>query len=374
MSQTSAISELAIKAPIATIATPAFKLGHRSELDGVRGISILLVLFLHLGIGLPGGFLGVDIFFVLSGFLITSLLVEEWDHKGSISLKAFYIRRVLRLMPALLALLIVTGCYALFFLDQAKAAGVYQGILLTLSYVSNWIFAFYPSVRVGPLGITWSLAIEEQFYLVWPILLSLALKLRVRRRTILLVLIFAIAAVAMHRRALFGGGASVTRLYYATDTRADALLIGCLAALLLSWNLIPQSKYLRPVMHAFALVAVAFVAYLAGTSAMQDAVLYRGFFTLVSLAIGVALIVLMMWPSNLVLSLLRFPALRWIGRVSYGLYLWHWPVREFMTSDIHKASPARIVCIGGLALGITALSFYLVEKPFLRLKRKFAAD
>lgn len=366
-------SELAVEAPAASTIAAPFKLGHRPELDGVRGISILLVLLLHLGVAtVPGGFLGVDIFFVLSGFLITSLLVQEWDQKGSISIKDFYIRRALRLMPALVTLMIGTGLYAVFFLNKEQAGVVYQGILLTLSYVSNWIFALYPSVIVGPLGITWSLAIEEQFYLVWPILLSLALKLRLSRRTILITLVLAVVAVAIHRRTLFASGAVVTRLYYATDTRADALLIGCLTALVLSWNLVPRSEYLRPVMRAIALVAAAFVGYLAATSAMQDAVLYRGFFTLVSLAIGTVLIVLMLWPSRSVLWLLRFPPLRWIGRVSYGLYLWHWPVREFVCPDITKCSTPRIFAAAVIAIAITALSFYFIEKPFLRLKQRFA--
>src|SRR5688500_12397183 len=160
MSQVTATAPLALDQSHEAALVAEFKLGHRPELDGLRGISIRLVLTLHLGFSfVSGGFLGVDIFFVLSGFLITSLLVQESNSHGRISLKKFYIRRALRLMPAVFVFMIGTGVYALLFLGPEQASLTYQGILLTLSYVSNWVFAFSETVKVGPLGITWSLAI-----------------------------------------------------------------------------------------------------------------------------------------------------------------------------------------------------------------------
>lgn len=160
-----------------------FRLSYRPELDGLRGISILLVFVHHFYHPvLPGGFLGVDIFFVLSGFLITSLLLQEWDSKGSINLRDFYIRRALRLMPALLALVLVLGVFAAFFLSGDGALLTYQGIWLTLSYVSNWLYAFHYVSPNNPLGITWSLAIEEQFYLLWPVILRFVLRSGISRR------------------------------------------------------------------------------------------------------------------------------------------------------------------------------------------------
>jgi peptidoglycan/LPS O-acetylase OafA/YrhL len=265
----------------------AFTLGHRPELDGMRGISILLVLMLHLGFSfVRGGFLGVDIFFVLSGFLITSLLVQEANTRGTISLKKFYIRRVLRLGPAVAAFMLGTGIYALLFLNHEAARLTYQGILLTLSYVSNWVFAFNESVKVGPLGITWSLAIEEQFYLLWPLLLILLLKLRMRRRMISLLIVLAIVAIALHRKILMEGGARIERMYYATDTRADALLIGCLVALLLSWNMLPQSDLFRGLMKILAILGCLTILTLAVTTTSQDLFLYAGGFTVVSLSVG----------------------------------------------------------------------------------------
>ena len=127
------------KGQLLPVATSGLKLGYRPELDGLRGISILLVYVHHLYHPImPGGFFGVDVFFVLSGFLITCLLVQEWEREGSISLKNFYIRRALRLMPAVFTLILVIGGFALIFLDKRRAIETYQGIWLTLSYASNW--------------------------------------------------------------------------------------------------------------------------------------------------------------------------------------------------------------------------------------------
>jgi peptidoglycan/LPS O-acetylase OafA/YrhL len=373
MSQNVTTLDLVSPQPETAVRETEFRLGHRPELDGLRGISILLVFLHHLWFRfLPGGFLGVDIFFVLSGFLITSLLVQEYERRGRISLRHFYIRRALRLGPALVVFMAGLGLYALCFLDRARAADVYQGILLTASYVSNWVFALKPSVKIGALGITWSLAIEEQFYLVWPLLLSLALRFKLSRRTIVCTLILAILAIALHRRMLTEYGAVIRRLYYATDTRADALLIGCLVALLLSWRFIPQTRWFRPVINAVAITGALFVIYLATTADTALLSLYLGWFTLVALAIGLNLIVLMLWPPAWALQLLRTQPLAWFGRISYALYLWHYPVRAFICPDNGARSIWRVLLTAIISVGIAALSFYLIEKRFLRLKDRFA--
>jgi peptidoglycan/LPS O-acetylase OafA/YrhL len=365
-----------------SVATSGSKLGYRPELDGLRGISILLVYIHHLYHPLmPGGFLGVDIFFVLSGFLITSLLVEEWNREGSISLKDFYIRRVLRLMPAVFTLILVIGGFALIFLDKKTAIETYQGIWLTLSYASNWLYAFHYFSANNPLGITWSLAIEEQFYLTWPLLLILALKFKLQRRWVLYILALIIAIIPLHRKILVEQGATVLRLYYASDTRADALLIGCLVGLLVSWNLLPHHRRLEIPMKSLAAVVVIFLGYLVGTEFWEDLMLYQrggylssGGYTLVALSIGLILTVVIIWPPKFALLILKFAPLVWIGRISYGLYLWHWPVRLFIyQKKIMPASTEQLVAVVVLSLLLPALSYHFVEKPFLRLKKRFSS-
>lgn len=373
MSQNVVTFDLTSSEPAQVAVASEFKLGHRTELDGLRGISILMVLLLHFGFKfMPGGFLGVDIFFVLSGFLITSLLIQEKNRHGRISLKAFYIRRALRLTPALILYILVLALFALVFMKRDKAVEIYQGILLTLSYVSNWIFAFNPRIKIGPLGITWSLAIEEQFYFVWPLVLSIAFRLKAPKRVVLYGLILTTILVALHRKLLLEGGAIERRLYYATDTRADALLIGCLVALLLAWDLIPRSRVFRWGLNLTASAGFLLVAYMAGTASMGDLDLYLGLFTLVSMSIGAILIVLMLWPPAWALQILRVRPLTWIGRISYGVYLWHWPIREIICPKIETASTGRIIAAALVSVTAAALSFYLVETPFLRLKERFA--
>jgi peptidoglycan/LPS O-acetylase OafA/YrhL len=354
-----------------------FKLGYRSELDGIRGISILLVLGHHFVPSfIRGGFLGVDIFFVLSGFLITSLLTEEHDAFGFINLRRFYVRRVLRLLPALFAMLILVCAYVWLFQDAERSGAAFQGAALSVGYVSNWIQAFRRDVAIGPFGITWSLAIEEQFYMLWPILLWLALASlnRSRRKWLLSVLGASILMIGIWRAGLFLGGSSIWRLYYGSDTRSDALLTGCLASLLLSWGFLTKTSRLRRPFLTLAIVSLIGMTIEVAIAHPTDDWLYAGGATVRSLMLGVTLISLCLWCPPILISVLRCRSLVWFGRISYGLYLWHWPVFLLTNPGLGiRSVPARLTA-AVLAIGLAAISFYVVEKPSLALKKRFAPD
>jgi peptidoglycan/LPS O-acetylase OafA/YrhL len=353
------------------MSTNVFKLGQRPELDGVRGIAVLLVVAHHFAPArLPGGFLGVDIFFVLSGFLITTLLLEEQAKHGCINLRFFYLRRILRLLPAVLAMLCAV-CLFLWLAGDAKAlANARNGAFYTLAYVANWVRAWWPLHSLEPFDITWSLAIEEQFYLVWPLLLLVFLKSKARPSWLIGGLLFGLVAVIAHRWILWQETLSPARIYYGTDTRADALLCGCLVAAVLHYGYLPATERAREYFNGTAYIFLLWLIYLTWTTHSDEGLLFMGGYTLVALGVAVWLLVLMLWPARLVLHTLRWPPLRWCGRVSYGLYLWHWPVLVLGVRKYGFEWPAALA----LTFGITALSYYLLEQPALRLKKRFQVN
>jgi peptidoglycan/LPS O-acetylase OafA/YrhL len=235
-----------------------FHLGHRPALDGLRGIAILSVLGSHVSPSIVvGGGAGVDLFFVLSGFLITCLLVAEWDRNERISLSKFYARRALRLFPALFVYLV--GCYVLaaIFQQGAPREATQKGVFYALFYVANW--ARVNHVSLGLAETTWSLSIEEQFYIFWPLLLILGLKY-LSRRTLVKVVLALVAVVTLHRLGLAMRGADYARVYNGSDTRADGLLMGCALAMFVSWRGVPRGRWVQVV---GALSGLFFLAYVA---------------------------------------------------------------------------------------------------------------
>lgn len=221
-------------------AVPApFELGYRRGLDGLRGVSILAVVADHARL-LPAraGFLGVDVFFVLSGFLITSLLLEEWQQARRISLKKFYLRRTLRLLPALFAALVLIDAYTWIFVSPAYGAMSARDALTALFYSSNWVHIMDVQ-RPGIFAHTWSLSIEEQFYLIWPLALIWLLRRTSSRLSLLRWIVLGIFLSEMTRIALTATYTEWLRMYCGTDTRADALLIGCAISVVLSSGLLP---------------------------------------------------------------------------------------------------------------------------------------
>ena len=225
--------------------SPRQGIGYVPALDGLRALAVMLVLAAHLGIPfMHGGVIGVDLFFVLSGFLITGLLLEEQERNGQIHYPAFYARRALRLFPALVLLLPLVGIAAHLSPEIDKATGdlTTGGIPWVLLYLANWPRA--TGTQLGLFGHTWSLAIEEQFYLLWPAALFLLVRKRTDYPRALVVSLSVAALVAVHRAVEWLQGAGIDRVANGTDMRADALLIGCATALALHAGFRPRAPIL----------------------------------------------------------------------------------------------------------------------------------
>lgn len=346
-------------------ARPApFHLGYRPWLDGLRGIAILLVLASHTEpMLLQRGWLGVDLFFVLSGFLITALLIEEWEDTDAISFRRFYVRRACRLFPALAVMLLVSAIVMYFVPSVGQQ---YRSILYSAFYVVNWVLALNLDTVSSSLVLTWSLAVEEQFYLVWPIALYAMLRLRLRPHTMLLILLFVIALVCAHRSALVYQGAAELRTRYASDTRADSLFIGCCVALLASYGLLPQS--VRVVQVVSGALAVLFGLYALGFG--DPASLESVGLSFVALFFAGLLILLLSKPPRFLMNVLSSKPLVWIGKLSYSLYLWHL-YANFAVEMGGLDRELWIIASIPLAFAFAIASYYLVERPFLKLKKRF---
>ena len=351
-------------------------LGKIDALDGFRGIAVLLVVALHLPEAVTwylfyapagwmrpfriprGGGFGVDAFFVLSGFLITAILLSDQARNGRVRFGAFYRRRALRLLPALVTFAAIYLVYE--WSTSLPGAHEPSSILSVVFYYSNtWLHRVPTSPGLGHL---WSLAVEEQFYLVWPLCLSLFLGLRRRVTPTVVVLVAAIALIALRRAYLWDHGTSWLPLYTKLATRGDALLVGCLIAQL--WV---RRKLPRRGVQLAGWVALGYFIYVVRVG-LSDSFLYRGGYTLVAFAIG--LILLAILESNwLVNRFLTLRPLRAIGRVSYGIYIWHFPI--FVAVGRYGVTWRPLVQ-AAVALSLVALatcgSWFLVERPFLRWK------
>ena len=348
-------------------------------LDGIRALAIIAVLVFHFTpTVLPGGYLGVDIFFVLSGFLITTLLLREVDAKGRIDLLGFWRRRARRLLPALVLVVLVSVTVARL-IGGDLLVGIGRQTLGALTFTTNWLeisagASYFASTSPILFVNFWSLAVEEQFYLLWPLSLVLVLALgRTTRARVIGVGAIALAStVAM--AVLHTPGEDATRVYYGTDTHLMGLMVG--AAFALAWA-DPRSRAgLRsPVWRRFRWVAV--LASFAGLAALMrwmdhsSALTFRGGILLASLATLVLIAALLESPS-LWRRLMDLPVLRWIGERSYGIYLWHWPVLIIMGTLVPFAPGTGhgAVVLGtalGITLGLATLSYRYLEMPVRRL-------
>jgi len=349
-------------------------------LDGVRALAVLAVMAFHGGVSfLPGGFLGVDAFFVLSGFLITSLLLDERLATGRIALAAFWGRRARRLLPALLLVLVVVAVAGRWLLDPGALQLLRADSLAALFYVANWRMLlrrdggyFAATATPSPLEHTWSLGIEEQFYLLWPVLLLLLLARRPRLRALLALCVAGAIASAVVAAALFHPGVDPSRVYYGTDTRAQALLVGAALATALAlgrpaaWSpgrLARLSRTAGLAALAGALGTAWAWTHAAGTSRG----LYAGGFLAVAAATAAIIAHIVLAPTGLTARVLSRPPLPAIGRISYGLYLWHWPVFQAVTAERSGWAGWPLLALRvSIAFGLALASYLLVEQPVRR--------
>jgi peptidoglycan/LPS O-acetylase OafA/YrhL len=364
------------------ISAPRLGLGRLAGLDGIRGLAVLLVVLSHMvsrtvgmlpAIGLStgirhavdGGYLGVDVFFVLSGFLITSLLLDEQRQRGRVRFRAFYARRALRLLPALYVMLAAQILYTL--IARQPVVTTLQTALGAVLYVTNWQGVYHSTTIAKPLGHLWSLSVEEQFYLVWPVVLIACFGLNRRVRIVIPAFIALIDIVIVQRIGLWqihGWLQPFTR----TDARADSLLIGALLAWLWTRYSIPVGLVRR---FGWVAIAALFVLVFAAGPAASQSFWYYGGFTVFAVVTAVVILAVVDGhaPGTQFFTLRPLTAL---GRVSYGVYLWHLPI--FVAVGYQGRNwPAlmRLVVGLGLTAVATALSWRYVEQPASRLRKRF---
>ena len=349
-------------------------MGYEPSLDGIRAFSVIAVMLYHANIAwLPGGFLGVEVFFVVSGFLITSLLIEERESTQRIDIKQFWIRRSRRLLPALVVMLSATAvCVAFFATDSAP--DFRRDVLPSLGYFSNWwqIFAvdtpYFAASSLPVLRHLWSLAVEEQWYLVWPLLFTFIFGAKWMRPKISGALLVACSGAVMVATALRFVQDDETRtnfLYLSTLTRSSGLLLGAAVAMLWRpWRKTSPSSWWRSsIADALAFVSIAVIGVLMATVHVADARLYQGGLAITTIASAVIIAVVMRPNGLFVKKFFSQDLFVEIGRRSYGLYLWHWPI--FVVTHA-RDSGNRLAVALALTIIINEFVYQYVEIPTRR--------
>jgi peptidoglycan/LPS O-acetylase OafA/YrhL len=362
------------------------RLAYLPALDGVRACAVVAVMMFHGGIPhMDGGFMGVDAFFVLSGFLITSLLIGEWRQALTIKLGAFWARRARRLLPALLMMLLFVAFFASVIVPKGTYGALRLDALATLLYVSNWHFIlvnsnyFNETAASSPLLHTWSLAVEEQFYVIWPLVVLAVMHFTRSLRALFALCCAAAIASATWMYVVYNGGLNTNRAYLGTDTRAQCLFIGCALAVglvLVSqrsheegrlakgelWR--PKSSVGTGFCAGIGIAGAAAAVLLWTLTTSVSSLPYSGGFFLVGLAVAGVILSAVAAPRSLVPRLLSLSPVRYVGRISYGLYIWHWPI--FIWVDHARTGlygyelfAARVL----VTFAVSVVSFHLVERP-----------
>lgn len=342
--------------------------GYRPDIDGLRALAVLAVLGYHAGVpALAGGYVGVDVFFVISGFLITGLLVAELDRTGRISLGGFYARRVRRLLPAAVTVLLAVAIASAVLLPPVQRADVAGQVASAGFYVINWALAiqtvdYFAGETVNPVQHFWSLAVEEQFYLFWPALLLLVAYVTWRlgsahRRRALVAAIGAVA-IASFGYNLYLSYRGEADAYFSTLTRVWELAVG--GGLALALHRLPAIRVL--VARGLGLLGLALICW--AVVSFGDDTSFPGLAALLPTFGAAALIVAGAYDSGGVSRVLTLRPVRHIGHVSYSWYLWHWPVLVFVAAVVGELSPQVGVGVAALSYLPAVLSYRFVEQPF----------
>jgi peptidoglycan/LPS O-acetylase OafA/YrhL len=338
------------------------------QIDGLRAIAVSMVVVTHCFGPLiaPGGHIGVDIFFVISGYLITTLMVKEAESAGTISIKNFYMRRLFRIAPAFLTVnlfVVLTVLAGSFVSTNLNVLWELRNVLFAMTSSMNWARAF-GWTEGGFLGHTWSLSIEEQFYLLWPLALSFALAKNVRPKTLVFGILCVALALASWRVLLAFRGGDAAQVYNRTDTRADGLLLGCAIALVgeIRLPVCLQQLWFAP----FALLIAVFMFL-----PWDSKILLCGGYGLVAVC-AAWILLLVIYDAAPFVFVLRFGVAIWLGKRSYSLYLWHFPiVMVFAYAKVASIWTGMLALV--IALVAADLSYRMIERPFLQLKTIYSA-
>jgi peptidoglycan/LPS O-acetylase OafA/YrhL len=340
-------------------------------IDGLRALAVAAVFVYHAHASwLPGGFLGVDLFFVISGYLITSLLLSEFGHTGRVGLGAFWARRARRLLPAVFVL--IAACLIAGFAFERGQVELRWDALASIFYVANWRFIlehesyFAQFGRPPLLRHLWSLSVEEQFYLLWPPLLVLGLRLRRRFIVPSLLAVAALASTAWMAFLYDRDPTDVSRVFYGTDTRAAPLLIGSLLAFAWVPSNLPSlgPRWIRRGLDSVSMLALGAVVFAFVSIDDHDTDLYHGGFLLLAVCASL-LLATVAHPQSVLGRVLARPIPRWLGQRSYAIYLWHWPVLAFTRPgiDVRMSHVLLFALQVGLTLVLADLSYRLIERP-----------
>ncbi len=356
-------------------------IAYMPALDGIRGVAIIVIMGYHGGVFLTsGGFYSLDTFFALSGFLITSLLLSEHQASGAIALTRFWVRRARRLLPGLIVMLLGVAFFAAFLVHRGSYPTLRGDALASLFYVANWHFIasgsnyFIQTGVTSPLTHMWSLAVEEQFYLVWPLLVLGVMTLFRSRRALLVMCVAGALASALEMGLLYSV-TDVDRVYYGTDTRAQSLLVGAALAVGLSlwsdrrdtkgWTLHTAKSRLVALLIGLAGAAGSVVLWT--TVSYNDAFAYRGGFLLAALSTAALLFSVVSVPHSVLSRAMSQRHLRYVGRISYGMYLWHYPLFIYLDHQRTGLDSWLLFLVRAMTtIAVASASYYWIELPIRR--------